>query len=43
MGPTYRDVAQSTSGDCWLDASMAAVAYSDQARQGGMMVDPNNK
>lgn len=41
-GPTYRDVAQGTSGDCWLDASMAAIAYADQAHLKGMMVDPQN-
>ena len=41
-GPTYRDVAQGTSGDCWLDASMAAVAYANQAHLQGMMIDPHN-
>ncbi len=27
--PKYRDVAQGTNGDCWLDAASAALAYAD--------------
>ena len=38
-GPTYKDVAQGTNGDCWLDAASAAVAYADQAHLMKIMVD----
>ena len=28
-GVQYHDIAQGTSDDCWLDASMASIAYAD--------------
>ena len=28
-GVQYRDIAQGTTGDCWLDASMASIALAD--------------
>ena len=34
------DFAQGTTGDCWLDATMAAIAYMDTSRLLGTMEDP---
>lgn len=39
----YHDVAQGTSGDCWLDASMASIAYADPDHIGQIMVDDGVK
>lgn len=41
-GPGYEDVSQGSTGDCWLDASMASVAYADQAHLESIMDDPHN-
>ena len=41
-GPGYEDVSQGSTGDCWLDASMASVAYADQAHLESIMNDPHN-
>lgn len=41
-GAHYHDIAQGTSGDCWLDASMASVAYADSNHLGQMMTDPHH-
>lgn len=42
-GPVYHDVAQGTTGDCWLDACMVAVAYADQNQLKNIMYDPSNQ
>ncbi len=38
-GVHYHDVSQGTTGDCWLDSSMASVAYADSDHIGKIMVD----
>lgn len=41
-GPTYKDIAQGNTGDCWLEASMAAIAYADKNRIKIFMIDLKN-
>jgi len=41
-GPSYKDVSQGSTGACWLDALIAAVAYADQNPLKKSMNDPHN-
>ena len=42
IGPVYGDISQGTTGDCWLDATMASIAYTDPTHLEGIMHDPKN-
>ncbi|KAL9109124.1 MAG: hypothetical protein Q9227_006215 [Pyrenula ochraceoflavens] len=42
-GPTYKDIAQGTTGDCWLDASLASIAYADPNQLKTIINEPHNK
>ncbi|KAL9110124.1 MAG: hypothetical protein Q9227_005318 [Pyrenula ochraceoflavens] len=41
-GPIYQDIAQGTTGDCWLDASLSSVAYADNGRLVYIVKDQDN-
>lgn len=41
-GPQMLDIAQGNNGDCWLDATLASLAYADPNGLKATMNDPHN-